>query len=213
MKFHNLTSYLTGLYSNLALLDNFYDNGTLQRQISTPIITYSYFQKYTFPQTNKIYSFATAFQAAMKSNMKFTLIKWAGIKMYLLSDNNFFLYCRKMPHENLSIVNIHYNSVSSTLIRRSVHITWDALLGESQSEECFKILCVFLAAIGGIFGLCLGGSIISLLELLLYILNLFVKGNVGGVPGIKRTYPNRIQVKKGFTNKKPHLNTPTLYME
>lgn len=53
------------------------------------------------------------------------------------------------------------------------------------------IIIFFLAAIGGIFGLCLGGSIISIIELFYYIVTYWTcKQSTSKVISVKKTKPS-----------------------
>ncbi|KRT82197.1 ion channel [Oryctes borbonicus] len=49
---------------------------------------------------------------------------------------------------------VYFNNVSGILRLRTVHVTWDTLL----------------AIIGGLFGLCMGGSVVTILELIFFFL-------------------------------------------
>lgn len=53
---------------------------------------------------------------------------------------------------NIVTIRTHYKNLECRKYRRHVNLTWDALF----------------AQFGGIFNLCLGGSIISLVEILFY---------------------------------------------
>ncbi|GJQ77263.1 hypothetical protein Trydic_g20688 [Trypoxylus dichotomus] len=64
---------------------------------------------------------------------------------------------RKMLDENTSTLRVHYSTISCIRYSKDVYFTWD----------------MFVAAIGGIFGLCLGGSMISIIELIYYIVTYF----------------------------------------
>ncbi|KAF2880215.1 hypothetical protein ILUMI_25951, partial [Ignelater luminosus] len=56
-------------------------------------------------------------------------------------------------NQNLSILNVYYSSAGCTKVERDVYYTWDRIL----------------ASIGGIFSLCLGGSIISIVQCFYFI--------------------------------------------
>ncbi|XP_049825892.1 sodium channel protein Nach-like [Aethina tumida] len=59
---------------------------------------------------------------------------------------------------NETVLNVYFNDVACTQYKRSIYITWDSLL----------------ASIGGIFGLCMGGSIISLIEIVYFFVQLLI---------------------------------------
>lgn len=51
-----------------------------------------------------------------------------------------------------------------------MYMTWDGLFGNTYAndETNLFIQTIFVASFGGIFGLCLGGSVISLVEMVYY---------------------------------------------
>lgn len=61
----------------------------------------------------------------------------------------------------MSVLNVYFNSIACTKRTRNVIVTWDMLL----------------ASIGGIFGLCLGGSVLSLIELVYHVIDTFFDDN------------------------------------
>ena len=67
---------------------------------------------------------------------------------------------------------VHFKDLTCIKYRRDMYMTWDGLLG--LELLLFLIIkntlsCILdLAAFGGIFGLCLGGSVISLVEMIYY---------------------------------------------
>lgn len=64
-----------------------------------------------------------------------------------------------------------------TKIGRRLNLTWDTLLGKHIfSNNAIINLCFISASLGGIFGLCLGGSILSIVEFVYFLLiNIFKK--------------------------------------
>ncbi|KAK9719815.1 Amiloride-sensitive sodium channel [Popillia japonica] len=62
---------------------------------------------------------------------------------------------------------VFFTNVAGILRLRTVHVTWDTLL----------------AIIGGLFGLCLGGSVITIFEMLFFLLQgIFQKKNIIHTP-------------------------------
>ncbi|KAI4462562.1 amiloride-sensitive sodium channel-related [Holotrichia oblita] len=88
-------------------------------------------------------------------------------------ENNFRLSSRP-PTNETCVVNVYYNSVAGILRIRTAILTWDTLLG----------------TIGGTFGLCMGGSVISMLEFLFYF--------------IQALFGKRFIEKQKKRNNKPH---------
>ncbi|XP_022906702.2 pickpocket protein 11-like [Onthophagus taurus] len=73
-------------------------------------------------------------------------------------DTSYDIYknTKEVAHlTNTCTVNVHFTAITGTYMIRTVHVTWDTLL----------------ATIGGIFGLCMGGSIISIVELIFLFFN------------------------------------------
>lgn len=84
---------------------------------------------------------------------------------------------RGVDIDNASFVYIYFRDVSYIEYRKQNIISWDSLL----------------ASFGGIFGLCLGGSVISLVELLYYLAQWFfylLKGSTSS----RRNFPAASQV-------------------
>lgn len=52
--------------------------------------------------------------------------------------------------ENFTTVNVYFRELTCTKYRRDIYMTWDSLFSQ----------------FGGIFGLCLGGSLLTIVELL-----------------------------------------------
>nr|CAD7403343.1 unnamed protein product [Timema cristinae] len=105
--------------------------------------------------------------------------KWYSFTSYSgqitpdLFQNSPFLQ-EEMP-QDVGIINIFFKDFSSTKYRRYCFMTWDALF----------------ATFGGIFGLCLGGSVISLVELVYHFtIKLWVETHNSA--NIVRLYPQKI---------------------
>lgn len=68
---------------------------------------------------------------------------------------------------------VHFKDLTCIKYRRDMYMTWDGLLG-NQNPQVHQwkgnvVTKLFVtAAFGGIFGLCLGGSVISLVEMVYY---------------------------------------------
>ncbi|XP_061377912.1 sodium channel protein Nach-like [Danaus plexippus] len=81
-------------------------------------------------------------------------------------------------HRGESRVNVHFSDNTCMKYRREVLYTWDQML----------------ANLGGIFGLCLGGSIVSIIELIWFFLEIslivmrFKQNNVNPQANIKNAY-------------------------
>ncbi|KAF2885948.1 hypothetical protein ILUMI_20225 [Ignelater luminosus] len=67
---------------------------------------------------------------------------------------------------NVSVVNIYYTNIGCIQTERDVYFTWDRILGNNYYVAFVpkNLPKLILASIGGLFGLCLGGSVISILE-------------------------------------------------
>lgn len=66
---------------------------------------------------------------------------------------------------------VHFKDISCIKYRRDVYLTWDGLFGNkglSILKSLIKLLIYLSASFGGIFGLCLGGSVLSFVEFLYF---------------------------------------------
>ncbi|KAG8232442.1 hypothetical protein J437_LFUL012366 [Ladona fulva] len=98
---------------------------------------------------------------------------------------------------NRSVIHVHFNDIYCIKYRRDAVMTWDGLLGLPRDQ----FTSFSLAAIGGIFGLCLGGSAISIVELVYF----FTMGLWSRVTSARRARKRRIR------NRKIHPPPPPAY--
>lgn len=80
--------------------------------------------------------------------------------------------------EDSTTLKVHFKDLTCIKYRRDMYMTWDGLFGNKQNIYSLHGLIESnwmchpyhssTASFGGIFGLCLGGSVISLVELLYY---------------------------------------------
>lgn len=85
--------------------------------------------------------------------------------------------------DDSTTLKVHFKDLTCIKYRRDMYMTWDGLFGKFEPPmfmefffifEFFSVPFYYLASFGGIFGLCLGGSVISLVELLyFYTLRLY----------------------------------------
>lgn len=95
---------------------------------------------------------------------------------------------------NMTILNVYYYTVSMTKRNRILKNTWDMLLGMFASKYIYiQIFLIFAASVGGIFGLCIGGSVFNLLEIVYYAFGSFKeerKNPVGPIANLKKIKVN-----------------------
>lgn len=79
-------------------------------------------------------------------------------------------------------------------------MTWDTLLGRYKHilpliSHLIHIIQKYLASLGGTFGLCLGGSVLSIVEIVyILLINAFKKKRRGA--GVTTIYFNELLMKK-----------------
>ncbi|XP_068994279.1 sodium channel protein Nach [Neodiprion pinetum] len=92
----------------------------------------------------------------------------------------FQYYSHGLDVRNLSLIYVYFRDISCLKYRKDIWLTWDGLF----------------ASFGGIFGLCLGGSVISLIELVyFYVVRIFHKRNYQAVISVKKSVTSKLQNK------------------